>query len=356
MNKILLASIIAVFGMNASAQTEVTTYKPGITENGITYFLPKTGVHLTVTAMRTTHTPGEYCRYAERYLRLKNVPQEAYDTWTIESVELTPFGEADKTKAYSIKLKSKTSAPLVSLAPDGRLLAVNADPLPLPTLSTPKVTKIKSQQPNPQDYKTEEILSAGSTAKMAELTANEIYDIRENRSMLTKGQADYMPKDGEQLRLMLAKLDVQEEALLMLFKGTETQEKHVFTLNFIPDAPISKSIVFRFSNYFGMVPADDLSGSPVYASVENLHTLPDETATQDKEKKKETEDLRYIVPGKALVKIFNDSRTFAACEIPMSQFGRIEHLGGELFNKKSTTQVQISPETGGIVRIDAAKP
>lgn len=354
MKKIFLASIIAFLGMNAFSQTEVGVYKPGVTENGITYFLPKTGLHLTVTATRTTHTPGEYCRYAERYLRLKNVPQETYDTWSIESIEITPFGEADKTKAYSIKLKSKTSAPLVSLAPDGRLLAINSKAQPLPALSIPKVTKIKTDYPNPQDYKTEEILSAGSTSKMAELTANEIYDIRENRSMLTKGQADYMPKDGEQLKLMLSKLDLQEEALLMLFKGTESQEKHVFTLNYVPDAPIGKGIIFRFSKYFGMVPSDDLSGEPIYISIENLHSLPDEaSATENKDKKKEIEDLRYIVPGKGLVKIFNATRTFSSMEIPMSQFGRVEHLGGELFNKKSTTHVLISPETGGILKIDA---
>lgn len=357
MKKILLASIIAIMGLNASAQTEVGVYQPGVTENGITYFLPQTGLHLTITATRTTHIPGEYCRYAERYMRLNNVPQETYDTWTIESVEITPFGQADKTKAYSIKLKNKTSAPLVSLAPDGRLLAVNANAQPLPALSIPKVTDIKSDYPNPQDYKTEEILSAGSTAKMAELTANEIYDIRESRSMLTKGQADYMPKDGEQLKLMLTKLDVQEEALLMLFKGTEKQQRRVFTLDYVPSSAVSKGIIFRFSKYFGLVPSDDLSGEPVYISIADLHSLPSEAATADGgNKKKEVEDLRYIVPGNALVKIFNSTTTFSSQEIPMSQFGKVEHLGGELFNKKATTHVLLSPETGGIVKIDAANP
>ena len=56
---------------------------------------------------------------------------------------------------------------------------------------------------NPRRYLTEEILAAGSTAKMAELTAREIYDLRENRSLLIKGQADFMPQDGQQLKLML---------------------------------------------------------------------------------------------------------------------------------------------------------
>lgn len=46
---------------------------------------------------------------------------------------------------------------------------------------------------------TEEILIAGSTAKMAELVAKEIYNIRESKNSLTRGQADYMPKDGAAL-------------------------------------------------------------------------------------------------------------------------------------------------------------
>lgn len=99
----------------------------------------------------------------------------------------------------------------MSLTNDGRLLSVNAkssvNDEQLPVAS---VTKVQQKTVNGADFKTEEILSAGSTAKMAELAANEIYDIRENRGLLTKGQADFMPKDGEQLKLMLANLDTQK--------------------------------------------------------------------------------------------------------------------------------------------------
>ena len=38
----------------------------------------------------------------------------------------------------------------------------------------------------------QEILSAGSNAKIAELTAEEIYDIRDSRTALIKGEADNM--------------------------------------------------------------------------------------------------------------------------------------------------------------------
>lgn len=129
-------------------------------------FLPATSLRVVLTATKTHHTPGEFCEYAERYLRLKDVPQTAYDTWTIDDVKIVPYGVADKSKAYSIKFKQKTSAPYVSLTNDGRLLSVNAkssvNDEQLPVAS---VTKVQQKTVNGADFKTEEILSAGSTAK-----------------------------------------------------------------------------------------------------------------------------------------------------------------------------------------------
>ncbi len=357
MKKILSLVLALAATATATAQTEVTNYQPGLTENGITYFLPRTGFHITLTATRTAYTPGEYCRYAERYLRLKNVPQTQYEEWQLTGIQVTAFGEADKTKAYSIKLNPKSSAPLVSMADDGRLLAVNTDDIPdLPELSKPSVEREDGTEITPADYKTEEILAAGSPAKMAELTAAEIYDIRENRSLLTKGQADFMPKDGEQLRLMLSELDTQEEALLQLFKGSSLQETHTITLDYIPEKAVEKGLLFRFSKHLGLVDNDDMAGEPYYISITNLHSLPEVVEAPAGKPKKPVEDLRYIVPGKAAVKIFNADREFYSVTCPLAQFGRVEHLGGELFNKKFTTRVYLSPETGSLLKIEADQP
>lgn len=338
------------------AQTEVTTYQPGITPEGITYFLPVTQVRVVVTATKTHHTPGEMAAYAARYLRLNNVTQTAYDSWKIDRVELVSYGVADKSKAYSIKVKTKTSAPLVGLATDGRLFSVNAGmPETEPPLPVASVTPIKQQQINGADFKTEEILSAGSMSKMAELTAAEIADIRENRSLLTKGQADFMPKDGEQLRLMLANLDQQEAGLLQLFRGSEQKETHVFVYDIQPQTDVKKQLLCNFSPYLGPVAADDPAGAPIYYSISDQKSLPP-VQQVDNSKKKEAEDLRYVVPSRVKVCVFNDEATLATEIFPMAQFGRIEHLGGDLFNKKYTTRVFLSPQTGGLVKLDAQQP
>lgn len=357
MKKTLLLSACTLNALFATAQTEVNTYQPGITEEGITYFLPATQVRVVVTATKTHHTPGEFCEYAERYLRLKDAPQTAFDEWAVNEVSLYSYGLADKSKAYTIKLKSKTSAPLVTLSPDGRLLSVNSQTAETdPELPVPSVTPDKTKKTNPENYKTEEILSAGSTSKMAELTANEIYDIRDNRSLLTKGQADFMPKDGEQLKIMLDNLDEQETGLLQLFKGTTTEETHVFTFDINPTEDVKKQQLFRFSKYLGMTDSDDPAGTQFFFSLEDLKTLPTATTNPDSKPKKEAGDLRYVLPSRVKVSVFTDTQSYASASFPMAQFGRVEHLGGELFNKKNTTHVQLSPATGGIVTIEAEQP
>lgn len=354
MKKIILAGLLSSLVLNLPAQTSVTEYRPGITPEGITYFLPNTCLHITVTAERTSYVPGEFCRYAQRYLRLKDVVETAHDEWKLTSVTITPYGVAEKSKAYTIKLNNKTSAPLVSLATDGRLLSINASAPKQASLSVPSVTKNPAPALNPDEYKTEEILAAGSSMKMAELTANEIYDIRENRSLLAKGQADFMPKDGEQLKLMLSSLDTQEEALLQLFKGTSSSETHVFTLDYTPTESEEKEILFRFSKFLGLVDSDNLAGEPVYISIKDLKTLPEEVVDEKKKgSKKEVEDVRYAIPSRADVCIFTQEKQLASATIPVAQFGRVEHLGGELFNKKFITRIQFSPETGGILKIDS---
>lgn len=342
----------------AKAQTQVSPYQPGITPDGITYLLPSTSFRVVVTTTKTHHTPGEFCHYANRFLRLTNVPLTPYDEWAITDIKIYSYGVANKSQAYTIKYKAKTSAPLVTLAPDGRLLAindptVNTTPHQLPSATvTPQSTNTTN---NGADFKTEEILSAGSTAKMAELTANEIYDIRENRTLLTKGQADFMPKDGEQLKLMLAQLNEQEQGLLQLFCGNQTTEVHTFTYDLTPQGEVNQQLLFNFSRHLGPVDADDPAGIPYYISVRNLNSLPAAAPTTQKAQK-EVEDLRYTLPGRAQVSITTPQREWVTQTFPMAQFGRIEHLGGELFNKKFSTRLQLSPITGGIIKIEAEKP
>lgn len=356
LRRILLPHLLLLTALpiasTAVGQTLVSPYTPGVTAEGITYFLPETHVRLVLTATRRCHTPGEYAQYAERYLGISDATTELYETWTLDNVEMIPYGVPDTSKVYTIALASKTSAPLVSLTPDGILLAVNAEvhqPSPLPEASC---TPLPTPALNASDYLTADILRAATRAKRAELAAQEIYDIRENRSLLAKGLADFNPADGEQLKTMLQQLATAEQALTTLFTGSERAERHTFVFDFCPRAAVERQLLFRFSKFLGLVDADDLAGEPFYVSVANETRLP-ESSLDGKKKKKEKPDLRYCLPGRARITLSSASETITETIIAVAQMGRVEHLGGELFNKKFTTHVMLNPVTGNIEKISS---
>lgn len=348
--KIGLFAFALLLAFNAGAQTNVSNYAPGQNEEGITYFLPQTALHVTVTAERTTFTPGDFCRYAEKYLRLAGISAQASESWKIKDIQVHSIGKPDKKLAYTIALKDKTSAPLVELSDDGILKAINTNS-PQQKKQTKKTEDKQEPKVNPRDYLTEEILMAGSTAKMAELTAKEIYNIRESKNSLTRGQADYMPTDGESLKIMLANLNKQEQALLQLFEGSTVKDTRQFTLTIQPSGNINKQVLFRFSKKLGVVGADDLAGEPIYISIENLQSVP--TATPEEKAKKKLDGVVYTIPGKARVHVFQGNKKYYEAELPFAQFGNQEILSKKLFDKKSSTQVILDQATGGILKITA---
>ena len=70
---------------------------------------------------------------------------------------------------------------------------------------------------------------ASSTAKMAELVAKEIYNIRESKMPFYAAKADNMPSDGAQLKIMLDNLNAQEDAMTKMFSGTrDKEEKNIY--------------------------------------------------------------------------------------------------------------------------------
>jgi hypothetical protein len=204
----------------------------------------------------------------------------------------------------------------------------------------------------------EEILSAGSTAKMAELTAREIYDLRENRSLLIKGQADFMPSDGNQMKLMLSQLETQEQALLQLFQGTTVRDTTEEVIVICPDGAVEKQVGFRLSQKRGFVDVDDLSGEPFFIKVENLTALPTANEAElAKAKKKQPENGIYVnVPGKMRVTILKDGEPVSSAEHVAGQFGNVELLSGDLFNKHYTTRLWVNPVSGAVDRLEAEQP
>ena len=352
---LIIALILGTIG--SFGQTVISNYKPGVTSEGAVYYLPKTAIRITLQIEKTTYTPGEFCKYSEKYLRIKDVPSAPFTKYRLISISQEPFAVADTSKCFAIKYDARTSACNVRLSDDGILLAINEDikqkaaPQSHYSINNPQTVI------NPHKYLSEEILSAGSTSKMAELVAQEIYEIRESRSMLAKGQADFMPKDGEQLRLMLQELGTQDQALTSMFTGINLSDTIVHTITYVADKPVKQDVLFRVSSDFGLVDKDDLSGTPYYINIEDLKTVAKPAPADPKKAVKPQLSGVYVnIPGKMRSTIFDAKAQILTTVFPAAQFGNVELLSGALFNKRYTTKLLLHHLTGAIEKLEAEQP
>lgn len=350
MKKVILAFAL-ISSFCAANAGDVEIYTPGEGE-GIAYFLPKTALEFNIIATKINYTPGDFCQYANRYLRLNNITSEPSEYWEIKSIEMVPVGVPDSTKAYIIKLNDKNVTSNIELTENGIVKAINTIS---PNEKYPEYKLEKSPvMENPRNYMTEEILASGSTAKMAELTAKEIYNIRESKNLIIRGQADTMPKDGASLKLIIDNLDKQEDALMSMFKGNFRKEDKLFKFRIVPEGNINNDVLFRFSKKLGILTTDNLAGEPIYINVEN--TSPIQTMNTEEEKNKKKKKLKgvlYNIPGKANVTVtYKGKKLLESNYTPFAQFGNTEVLVDDLFNKKVNTRVIFNTTTGGIQKID----
>ena len=184
---------------------------------------------------------------------------------------------------------------------------------------------------------------------MAELCAQEIYDIRDSKNSLVRGEADNTPKDGAQLKLMLDQLDKQASVLESLFSGTKQTDTEVFSFFYDPQQETNRDILFRFSGKLGVLDADNLAGEPVIASVKAMEAIPTAVPNEETAKKraKMEHGVYYNIPVRTKIKVTYGGQEFVSMETPMAQFGIVEILSNTLFDKKTTTQVTFFQETGG---------
>ena len=322
---------------------------------GTPYCLPRNGARFTVKVEKTQYIPGRFCQYSFRYMK-QNVSQQPSVTYRIIGIEINPFARPDTTRHFNLTIDKRHSISKVTCSPDGQLLAINADATPVKPTVRRFVPAQKPAPLNPADFMTEDILSAGSTAKMAELSAKEIYDIRDSRNQLSRGEADFMPKDGTQLKLMLTNLNRQETALRQLFEGEVTKDTTWATVDCMPTKEGS-SILFRFSKYLGLVDIDDLGGEPYNLTVINLHTAPAPAPSPAGQKEDKGDiGLRVSKPSRIRLTLQHDNDIVATYEMNAAQFGTVESLSGDLFGKKQSASLLLDPMTGSVKEIKQITP
>ena len=310
-----------------------------------TYYLPKTVLQIHLLVEKKSYTPGEFARYADKYLHVAGVSQESHATHRIIGCDITTIGMRDTTKCFTLHLKGKSEAADIRLSDDGVLLAINAEPLAPARSSLVSSAMSPKASRSPQVASlSAEVLAAGSKAKMAELTAQQITDLRERRQLLSTGEADNMPQDERQLQLMLNELDSQCQALTSLFTGITLCDTLVHVVTLCPVKELEREVAFRLSRRLGLVDKDDLSGIPYYITLRILHPFDDIPLPENKK----GEGLYANVPGTAELTLQQEDLPLATFQIPMAQFGFVELREASLF-KRYNMSLQLHPATGAVI-------
>ena len=317
--------------------------------DGLVYYLPKTAVRMHVLVEKTTTEPGQLNDYSDLYFKT-SAPQVTTTDYRIVGVKFGTAAVRDENQRYVVNIDNKHSVLNIDCDVNGVLRAINTKAPK--AKEEPAFTPAPKAQPlNPRDYMSQDILSAGNLPKMAQLVAQEIYDIRDSRSQLSRGEADFMPKDGEQLRIMYAQLNKQEAALMQLFQGTTTTDTTETVLTFVPEKTQKEQVVFRFSRKFGLLTADDFSGEPYRIKVDDLG-LDEEELDVVESAKKEDFQLGVILPGKMRMTLSAAGKKIAQYEAWAAQFGEVKMLSGMLFGKKLTSKILLDSATGSVVSLE----
>ena len=318
-------------------------------EAAVVYYMPKTELVVRLDYEIVEQTPGVFYQYAKRYLGAEEVITEASTQYNLLQVSSCTEAKADLERAYKVTAQKGLKNQSLTLTEDGRLLGYNIgegiEDSPLrPADSSPHSEEQAKLMPL-----LEEQFMAGSVAKMAEGAAKQIYRLRETRLNLLAGDMEHVPADGMAMQLVLDEINKQEQALVELFVGTRVVKHGSHTLRYLPEESVEKEVICRLSQHTGIVDKNDLSGEPIYLTVEATKQAL-RMQMMEEGKVPTLSQLYYNLPGNAVIRIEHKGKVMNESEFPVAQWGVAIPLSAELFTKTAPV-IRINPQTGNILSI-----
>lgn len=353
MKKLLLAlvGVVGFAGVVIGQQTKLLTADKH-NEYGLVYMLPTTSLEIEVTARHTVSKPGPYYQYAKKYVGTDKVVQKEIEKWEILSVNVRPYGTPNSSQKYLMQLKSGATT-YICVDDNGMLLSINKEvPAVLPISEVEPQVGMKPRDINEfLKYVNEDFIASQSSARKAQMLAENMMEVRESKVALSRGTSENLPKDGKQLELMLNSLASQEAALTAAFTGLTDTETVTRTFTYTPGLE-GKSVLFRLSDFGGFVDSEDYSGEPVYLNVDVLQRGKLPVNDKGEEKKLPKDAVMYTIPGSAKVSVTMLGKTLWSGDIDMAQYGVQFGLDPKLFSdKKNRSFATFNAITGGVTEI-----
>lgn len=356
---VVVAIIISISGLVAQTTQKLTATKAS--EYGLIYNLPMTVLDVTIEAQKVVKQPGEYFKYAKKYLDADNAIAEPSQSWSLKSITVNARGVSNPNEKYLVQFK-KGTAPYIIVNEENFPLAINTDKVP--TLETVQLPVAKEAEPTALEtpaatqVMSQEMLQSQSSAKRAELAASQIYALRQSRTDLITGQSEQMPPDGQAMQLVLDNIAQQEAALTAMFMGTEQYSTDVKTFTIVPDTLDRQIIIARLSSLKGIVDSQDLSGDPIYVTVnvaeKGVMPINEKTGLAKTFPKG---GIAYRIPGKATVNVEYNGKDIFQSIFNVAQYGVVFGIDPTMItDRKVSAYIIFDPLTGAIKEIGTKIP
>ena len=352
--KKIVATALIMLSLTAYAAESGKQVAAKFNDFTVSYILPKTVIDIEVELELTQLKAGPYANYSQKYLGIPAKVTDDSRRWRLVSANAKVSSIPDKEASYSVQLKSGAT-PYVYINEEGVLLAVNAEPIiENNNVVEEQESELTSSPLDDESYSyalTEEMLLSGSNIKMAELAAKQIYRIRESRTDIITGESDQQ-FDGEALKIMMQQLDEQEDRLTVMFTGTKQTQRKTIKIRWIPEGACEDVVVARVSEKDGLVDRDNLSGEPIYISLNNVKRATYPLDSKGLPFVLPENSIIYNIPGEAQLSLTYQGENIFGKKVDLTQFGVKFGLAPKLFvDKKTQTYMVLHPTTGAIKEI-----
>lgn len=332
---------------------------------GLVYALPRTVLKVKVDAIKTTVVPGPYCRFAQKYLGIIDVPMKKIDEWRISNVDISSVLESDPSAFYAATSGDNSKIDFLKICSSGLIIPVSGFGVNSTSIKDIKDSDVENKTFF-TDLSTSPFIASEKNTYYSKVRKDSIFvrvpiqkdmiieknmeekahDAADFIFLLRKRRADFLSVDadhslnGEGLKIALDEISRLEEEYLTLFVGKSFTETTVHFFEYVPNQKEGESsILFRFSGTKGVLPSSDLSGNPIL-----LKTTPDSVPESYKsffqsismEKDKPINEVVYYrIPLSTIVSLSDGKTEVLTRRVSICQYGPLVRMPIKLMIKDS---------------------
>ena len=321
-------------------------------EAALVYYSPKTTIVLDFTYTVETFEPGIYAPYAEAMLGATDAVKENKKIYTLKNVQINTATDTDYDRPHKVTAEGGIPM-LLTINEKGLLTGYNVSASQdkketRKTGFTPDNDKARTMKSHIAPYP-EEVLKAATPMAQAHEVAKQIFHLRETRMYLLNGEVEHAPADGEAMKLVLAELDKQEQALTELFVGKSSKKTCHKHARLVPE---KEEKLYFFSEENGFTDAENVDADTIKVTFKaQKQTLLPPAELGKKQKAPALSQIVYNLPGSCDVKVAYKGHSLHKRTISVAQFGVDVPLSQDLFTGATLPVIVFDEKTGNIKSI-----